>query len=39
MSASYNHNNVLVYDNGMIALIEDEKYKGIQGEITHGDHG
>jgi ribonuclease J len=37
MNVGYSHNNVLVYDNGMVALFEDQQYKGIQGEVTYGE--
>jgi ribonuclease J len=37
MNLGYNHNSVLVYDNGMVAKFEDSKYKGIVGDETHGE--
>jgi ribonuclease J len=37
MNLGYNHNSVLVYDNGMVAQFEDGKYKGIIADETHGE--
>lgn len=37
MNAGYNHSNVFVYDNGMVALFEDGVYKGFQETIETGD--
>lgn len=37
MHAGYNHTNVFVYDNGMIASFEDGVYKGYAGQVEVGD--
>jgi ribonuclease J len=37
MNAGYNHTNVFVYDNGMVAQFEDGVYKGFQEQIEIGD--
>lgn len=37
MNAGFNHTNVFVYDNGMVALFEDGVYKGFQENIDVGD--
>ena len=37
MNAGYNHTNVFVYDNGMVAQFENGVYKGFQEQIETGD--
>lgn len=37
MNVGYNHNNTLVYDNGMVALFEDGVYKGNEEQVEVGE--